>query len=172
MIDIPRLAFIEAQIIHRAARAGALKPFVRDVELQYKAEHGTLGTGVFLETRILGLLYFLILVPKELWGLDSSYQIYTRLENSFPMSDVTVTVDESRYSGQLYKFVHHLRNALGHVRFKFEAGSFEFWDWDPRAKVEPYRAIIQLPKLISFLEVVGSDLANYGSWPQTIEEKI
>lgn len=33
MIDIPRIAYIEAQIIHRAAKAGALEPFVREVEL-------------------------------------------------------------------------------------------------------------------------------------------
>lgn len=167
MIDIPRLAYIEAQIIHRAAKAGALAPFVREVELEYKVHKGALGSGVFIETRILGLLYALILVPKELWELKSNHRIYARLETNFSLDGVDISLDRSSFTGELYKFIHHLRNALAHARFRFEGESFEFWDGN--LKEEKYRACITSPMLVSFLEIVGSNLANYGSWPDTVE---
>ncbi len=121
---------------------------------------------MYLETRILVLLYVLILVPKELWELESNHRIYARLEKDFSLDDVNISVDRSSFTGELYKFVHHLRNALAHARFSFERDSFEFWDGN--AKEEKYHAIIKSPKLISFLEIVGSHLANQGSWPDTV----
>jgi hypothetical protein len=168
-MDIPRLAYIEAQIVNRAARAGALLPFAREVEQQYKAEPGTLGIGIFIETRVLGLLYALVLVPRELWELKSNHGIYSRLEDQFSLDGLNVSLNLKPSASALQDFVYHLRNSLAHARFEFIDGRFEFWDWDPKKKVETYRASIQTERLISFLEVVGSQLANYGSWPDTLD---
>ena len=169
-MNIPQGAYIEAQIIHKAAIAGALEPYAREMERKQGVPEGTLGMGIFFQTRAIALLYALILVPKEFWEIKSDSAIYTRLENVFSLDGVEIRTDESGYTGDLYKFVHHLRNALAHARFNFNAKSFEFWDWDPRKKAENYRAIIQEPKLMSFLEVVGSNFANYGSWPDVLNE--
>ncbi|MGD9561078.1 MAG: HEPN family nuclease [Pyrinomonadaceae bacterium] len=169
-MDIPRGAYVEAQIIHKAANAGALEPFAREQERYYGVTEGYFGQGIFLQTRAIALLYTLILVPKEFWELQSDSEIYTRLEGLFSLDDVQITIDASRHSGELYKFIHHLRNALAHARFKFAAKSFEFWDRNPRTNVESYRAIVQEATLIAFLEVVGSNFASYGSWPDILKE--
>lgn len=62
--QIPRFAYVEAQIIHRAAKSGRLDESARAVEQQYRLVHGSLGNGVFLESRIIQLLYCLVVVPK------------------------------------------------------------------------------------------------------------
>lgn len=53
---IPALAYIEAQILHRANTQGLLTPSVRSVEREYGLQEGSLGLGIFLETRVLTLL--------------------------------------------------------------------------------------------------------------------
>jgi hypothetical protein len=165
---IPTFAYVEAQIVHRAAVSGVLKSFARDMEKEKGLQNGILGMGIFVETRIVSLLYLLILIPKEFWSLDPSHRIYSRLEKKFPLGDITIIVDKSVYAGKLYKFVHHLRNALAHAHFDFNAEAFEFWD--VYRNQENYRARIKNSEMISFLEIVGSDLANYGTWSETIDE--
>ncbi len=170
LMNIPQGAYIEAQIIHKAAITGALEPFAREMEREYGVAEGMLGMGVFFQTRAIALLYALILIPKEFWELKSNSGIYIRLEKMFSLEGIDIRIDVSRHRGDLYKFVHHLRNALAHAHFEFSTRTFEFWDRDPRTKVENYRAIVQEPKLMSFLEIVGSNFANYGNWPDTVEE--
>jgi hypothetical protein len=170
MMNIPQGAYVEAQIIHRAAIAGALAPYAREMEREQGVPEGSLGMGIFFQTRAIALLYALILVPKEFWELKADSGIYTRLERVFSIDEVEIRVDESRHAGELYKFVHHLRNALAHARFRFRSKSFEFWDRDPRTKTENYRAIVKEPTLTSFLETVGSNFANYGSWPDVLDD--
>jgi len=159
---IPAIAYIEAQILHRASAQNLLAPSVRSVEAEYGLQQGSLGSGVFLETRILSLLYTLIVVPKELWNLSKTHSIYGQIETSWSLETVDVITDQSHWEVPVYKFVHHLRNAMAHANFKFKGGSFEFWD-QYKNKPETYRAKLSVQVMQQFLEVVGSLLANLKS---------
>lgn len=156
---IPGIAYIEAQILHRASAQRLLAPAVRSVEAEYGLQPGSLGNGVFLETRILSLLYLLIVVPKEFWNLSQNHPIYGRIKESWSPERVTVVEDRSSWQEPTYRFVHHLRNAIAHANFEFKSGKFEFWD-QPKNKPETYRAILPTTEMQQFLEVVGSLLAN------------
>jgi len=156
---IPALAYIEAQIIHRASAQGVLAPSVRSVEAEYGLPRGSLGTGVFLETRILSLLYSLIVVPKEFWGLGNNHPVYEQIEETWSLESVQVIIDKSHWERPIYRFVHHLRNAMAHANFEFKSGNFEFWD-QYKNEPETYRAKLSSEVMQRFLEVVGSLLAN------------
>ncbi|HQO17311.1 MAG TPA: HEPN family nuclease [Methylotenera sp.] len=157
--NIPALAYMEAQIIHRASAQGLLAPVVRSVETEYGLHLGLLKSGVFLETRTLSLLYLLIVVPKEFWGLGNNHQIYQRINESWSLEMVNIIVCNSPWREPIYRFIHHLRNAMAHANFQFKNGNIEFWD-QPRNKHETYRASLSTAAMQQFLEVVGSLFAN------------
>jgi hypothetical protein len=156
---IPALAYIEAQIVHQASAQALLAPAVRSVEKEYGLQFGSLGSGVFLETRILSLLYLLIVVPKEFWSLGNNHQIYGRINESWSLEMVSITVCNSRWQDPIYRFIHHLRNAMAHANFEFKNGNFEFWDQIQNAP-ETYRATLSTAAMQQFLEAVGSLMAN------------
>ncbi|MFH1777492.1 MAG: HEPN family nuclease [Candidatus Omnitrophota bacterium] len=156
---ITGIAYIEAQILHQASAQGLLSPAVRSIEAEYGLQHGSLGSGVFLETRIISLLYSLIVVPKEFWKLSKNHPVYTRIKESWSLESVNIIVDKSHWEEPIYRFMHHLRNAIAHANFEFKSGDFEFWD-QYRDKPETYRARLSTQVIQGFLEVVGSLLAN------------
>lgn len=158
MKEIPGWGYIEAQILHRACAEGRLASTVRSVEIEYGLQPGSLGIGVFLETRILSLLYLLIVVPKEFWSLNKKHQIYDRIKEIWSLEMVDITVCNSPWQDPIYRFIHHLRNAMAHANFKFENRNFEFWDQNQQR--ETYRAKLSTAEMEKFLEVVGSLLAN------------
>lgn len=114
---IPGIAYIEAQILHRASAQSLLAPAVRYIEAEYGLQQGSLGSGVFLETRIISLLYSLIVVPKEFWKLSKNHPVYTRIKESWSPESVNIIVDKSHWEEPIYRFVHHLRNAMAHANF-------------------------------------------------------
>ena len=156
---IPAIAYIEAQILHRASAQGLLTPAVRSVEKEYGLRPGSLGSGIFLETRILSLLYSLIVIPKEFWSLDQNHPIYSQIETLWSPKKENIIVDQSHWENPTYKFIHHLRNSLAHANFEFNSGHFVFWD-QYKEKPETYRATLSIQSIQHFLEVVGSLLAN------------
>jgi len=159
--NIPAFAYIEAQIIHTASNQKALEPTVRQIESKYGLKSGVLGSGIFIETRILSLLYLLIVVPKEYWSLDANHDIYKQISTSWQMDKVIIITDiaSEKYS-TAYSFVHHLRNAVSHANFKFELNRFEFWNINKK-EIETYRAALNLDALQQFLETVGASFANH-----------
>jgi hypothetical protein len=160
---IPKFAFVEAQVIHRAVRANALERSVREVESDYGLRPGSLGHGVFLECRVVSLLYCLILVPKEVWARGSGHELYERISNQWTIDPGMISQHRPDFwESPTYHFIHHLRNALAHARFDFTNWRFDFWDQLPSEKSPSFRASLQLDDLQSFLEIVGALLANLG----------
>ena len=157
--EIPAYAYIEAQVIHRAANNQALEASARVIEKQYDLPEGFLGSGIFSQTRILSLLYTLIVVPKEFWKLDEKDPVYSTIEELWLIDSVDVITDNSRWEKPVYSFIHHLRNSVSHANFSFEKDYFEFWN-QYKNRPESYRARISTEALIVFLERVGSILAN------------
>lgn len=156
--NIPRLAYIEAQILHRAARLGMLNSTARLVELDYKIPASTLGNGIFFQTRTLSLLYLLVVLPKEYWALKEQALIYGKIEKLWSINNAKIVIDFNDFKNPIYSFIHHLRNAVVHAHFEFIDNNFVFWN--ERNKKITYRAEVSFSTIESFLEVVGSLLAN------------
>jgi HEPN pEK499 p136 len=159
--NIPRLAYIEAQILHRAARLGSLNSTARLVEVEYKIPPGTLGNGIFFQTRTLSLLFLLIVLPKEYWVLKETAPIYSKTEQSWSVNNVRVVIDSNDFKNPVYAFIHHLRNAVAHAHFEFVDNTFVFWN--QKNKQTTYKAEVSFIVLENFLEVVGSIMSNHSS---------
>lgn len=158
--NIPKFAYVEAQIVQRAAKNGALVPYVRLAEVEHGMKKGSLERGIYFQTRVLSLLYLLIVVPKETWGLDETHPIYAQIESEWSLSDVRIIIDQSSWQNPVYRFIHHLRNSVAHANFEFAKNlTFEFWDRNSNGVVK-YRAAVSGAGLERFLEVVGARLAN------------
>jgi len=159
---LPTLAFIEAQIIHRAARTPAFAQIVRAVEREQGMEDGSLGSGVFLESRVAALLYCLIVFPKEMWPFDEKHDVYKRIEERWSVDrETTVTLNDTNFANsRTYGFVYHLRNAVSHANFSMENGRFEFWDRRNDKAPVNFRASLPIESLQRFLETVGPWFAN------------
>jgi hypothetical protein len=166
--QIPPFAYIEAQILHRAAKEGALVATAQLVERTYGVPSGTFGRGIFFEIRLLSLLYFLVVVPKELWDLDESHPIYDEIAREWALTHVVVFLDNSSWQKPIYRFIHHLRNAVAHANFEFKQQNFEFWD-ENRSGAVRYRAAVSVTAIERFLEIVGSRLANFGTQKGSIQ---
>ena len=158
--QIPKIAYIETQILCNPDTRGILAPAVRAVEKKYGLEDGSLGDGIFLQTRIITLLYSLILFPKEFWSLGKDNDIYRKINDVWSTDSVSIITDKSHWEDPIYKFIHHLRNSIAHVNFSFRDNEFEFWDQNKK-NVEKYRAILSTASIQKFLEVVGSMFANF-----------
>jgi len=106
------------------------------------------------------MLYLLIVVPKEFWGLSNDHPIYDQIEKAWSLNDVNVITDKSPWQKPIYKFIHHLRNAIVHANFEFMDENFVFWDHYNKDKPETYRAVLSKSAMQRFLEVVGALLSN------------
>ena len=126
--DIPALAYIEAQILGRAVASGSIGCHVTATEDEYGLAPGSLGKGVFWETRVLSLLYTLILFPKEHWKMGPNDPVYAEIARQWSLRDnVAVTAKNEKYDS-IHGFIHRLRNALAHANVKFHKDTIEIWD--------------------------------------------
>lgn len=164
--NLPSLAYIEMQILGRAAKAGALEQATRSVEKDYGLSPGSLGTGVVFESRVVSLLYCLIVLPKEIWNISHDHDVLQRLRDNW-LGKVRIESKKGEktddHPPSLYQFIRHLRNAMSHANFSFKSSRFEFWDCDPRTS-EVFKASLAKDDLVEFLESVGSMLANMRTW--------
>ena len=157
--EIPALAFINAQIIQEAAHAGVLDEPTRRVESMYRLPGGSLR--VMNPAYLLGLLYCLIVVPKEFWLQDKAHPVFAQIDQDWLLGLVSVQRKTSSFDeNPCYRLLRHLRNAVAHVHFTIDEGEFTFWDHGPRTDRETFRATFSLTGLGEFLSKVGALLAN------------
>ncbi len=157
--DVPALAYIEQQILGRAVASGSLRNHVGIVEAEYGLPLGTLGNGLFWQTRLLSLLYVLVLFPREYWRIDEEDPVYREIEKRWSIDCICVLTPDQKYENTVYWFIHRLRNALAHANIVFHGDEIEISDYWNRKLV--YRARISNDEAMHFLEVVGSIMANY-----------
>ena len=158
MRDVPAKAFIEHQILSRAAATGALSEAARSVENAYGLEPHCLRPGLLREVRVLSLLYCLVLYAKEHFQLGSGDAIYREIRGSWSLGRVTVVTPETRFEDPVYGFIHRLRNAVAHASVEFTEAGMEFWDSHNGEEV--YRARMPLEEVERFLGTVGALMAN------------
>ena len=156
--DIAAWAFLEQAVLASAERHGSLRSHAQRVEKGKCLPPGYLATGLIWQTRVLSLLYMLILFPKEYWNLDQCHPIYRDIEQRWSVNAVRVVTPDEKYGNTVYGFVHRLRNALAHASIVFQGDDIEIWNtWKGR---ESYRARISRKEAEKFLETVGSRMAN------------
>ena len=160
--EIPGLAYIEQQILGPAAAGGDLRSHVGEVEAAYGLLPGTLGDGLFFQTRLLSLLYLLVLFPKEYWGMDKNDSIYREIEERWSLDRIRVITADEKYGKTVYGFIHRLRNALAHADIRFHGDEIEITDsWKGQIV---YRVRISNDEIEFFLETVGAIMANRRNW--------
>ena len=161
--DVPKMAYIEQQILGRADASGSLRNHVNKVEVEYGLPPGTLGNGIFWQTRLLSLLYALILFPKEYWGMNQDDPVYREIGERWSVDRIRVLTQDKRFENPVYGFIHRLRNALAHATIAFHDDDIEISDsWNGQLA---YRARISRDEATAFLEIVGSIMANARNWP-------
>ncbi len=136
--EIPALAFITAQIIQEAHNSDALSNATRCVENKYQVP--VRSCSVMNPAHILGLLYCLIVVPKEYWLHDKEHPIVAKIDADKLLRLVSVSLKSKAFeTNPVYALLRHLRNAVAHVCFTLEDDNFTFWDQDQHTKQVTFR---------------------------------
>jgi hypothetical protein len=155
-VDIPVYSFLNAAIVDHAEKTNAF------------AEHITLvlaNAGLPPTTEyqfknpafICGLLYGLIVVPKEVWLHSKDDPIYQRLHESDLLELFTVTCcDRCPDAHSMFHLIRHLRNSIAHANFSVDhTQAFTFWDQKNRGGPRTWEARIANPKLMEFLSMLA-----------------
>ncbi len=122
-MDIARKAYVEQQILGLASEKNLLQPAIEEIAKKYSIAPSLLRKGLFPETRILSLIYLLIVVPKEFHTFNKSHEIYNRIETSWFYENIEVKLNTRYKDNPVYAFIHHLRNAMAHTNFEFKDNS-------------------------------------------------
>lgn len=156
--DIPKLAFIEAQIMLDPRIRPVCQRIAEDIEDSYGLRRGALGDGNFKQTRTLSLLYLLILFPKEIWGLSPESRELSGLSDTFDYKEFEIDWGNAkRIINPHYELIHRIRNATAHARIDFESESIIFHDNNG------FCVRMSMDQLSEFLGSVGAFLANMRS---------
>ncbi|MYC19754.1 MAG: hypothetical protein F4X67_14225 [Gemmatimonadales bacterium] len=162
--DIALMAWIEQRVLALAGRQGSLRESARQIEREYSLEPGHLGDGLIWQTRVMSLMYMLILHPREHWGMEEGDLIYAEIRQRWSPDGVEVITPERHHEDRVYGFIHRLRNAIAHAHVTFRGDDMEFWDvWNGK---EAYRARLTRSEVERFLGTVGAIMANRRNSPR------
>jgi hypothetical protein len=148
--EIPRRAFIDAEIIQDAQGSGSLNKSINYVSEKYGlADYSLLGPA-----HSAGLLYCLLVIPREQWWSET---VLARVQAHDPFAFFSFD-SKPDTTEQLFR---RLRNAVAHADFAISSdGTFTFWDRRRRDEAPNFAATISLQQLQRFLSVIGAELAN------------
>ena len=159
LLTLPAAAWIEQQILSAAQASGALEPFVRQAEKANNVPPGSLGRGLFQQTRTTFLLYSLLVLPHSIWtNRGEMKKLLDGLQ-----SPLARGIQVTRMSGKsvlpLSEFLRHLRNAVSHANYDFHGQDFLFWD-KSKAGTKIFEATLSNGQLTNLINDVGKRFAN------------
>jgi hypothetical protein len=158
--DVPKKAFIDAQILLDSRMAEPRSRIAREIEKGYGLKRGTLGDANFIEVRVLSLLYLLILYPKEIWNLKPNSPEFVDLPNVFDIGAIDISWGKRSFpEHDHYEFIHRVRNAVAHAKVSFQGSQIILCDRNG------FQAHFDVHKMSQFLTKVGSFLANMSMPP-------
>jgi HEPN family protein len=149
--EIPKRAFIDAQVLQHAVATGMVNPAIDLVSLK----HGLENYRLLGPAHAVGLLYCLIVVPHErAW----SPELLRRLEGHNPIARFSFIGP----TPSVEQLIRHLRNSIAHADFTVSAnGTFTFNDHRrDGTRATTFLASIELVQLEAFLSTVGAEMAN------------
>jgi hypothetical protein len=160
--EIPIRAFVNGMIIDRAEGTDDFQECVRRVLLEF-CNAPDIDYQFKNPAYVAGILYCLIVVPKELWRLEENDAVYKKLTQERIVDHFKLIRKDSKFdSHPTYYLIHRLRNAVAHADFSIDRlQNFVFRD-RPNAMTEPnWVARIsgnELMKVLSKLGHVMGDL--------------
>src|SRR5262245_4581630 len=105
--EIPIRSFVNARILDRAIEGDSFQAAVQDS----LAEFGAPGIDYHFKNPayIAGLLYCLVVVPKEIWELPENHAVYKLLSDSGVLDLFNITLKDSRFDAHpTYYLIHRL----------------------------------------------------------------
>jgi hypothetical protein len=165
--EIPQRAFINAQIILRALRCGALKQATQDVCQQQHEDllPYDLNNPAFHAS----LLYCLIVFPKEFYDsvalTDATKDLNDNAEIIIKLFEIKIWKDRPEtnniYNLNNQGLVTKIRNAVAHGQIIVDRSStYTFWDQRNERSEPTFQCKITIENLSEFLSIVGRTLAN------------
>jgi len=153
--EIPLRALLNAAIIDRVVETSTFKQGVGEVltlagspgaEYQFK-------NPAF----IVGFLYCVIVVPKEIWISSPEDTVYKRLEAEKVVDLFDIRLKDNAFdSHPAYFLIHRLRNAIAHANFDVDQSqSFVFRDRRERSGSHFWEAWVSNANLFRFLNVLA-----------------
>ena len=152
--EIPRMAFVEAQVLQHPMTLEACRSVIPEIERQYQVPTGSLGDGIFYQSRILSLLYTLIVFPKEVWSLDQADPLYDEVSKKVDIDGFVVRSGRQDFKDPHYNLVHRIRNAVAHANIEFKEPNIIFQDRNG------WQATASLEVVWRFLTEIGAIMAN------------
>lgn len=151
--EIPQRAYINAQIIQLAEKQEAFARCTQEVCESY----GIKSYRVTNPAHAAGLLYCLVVVPRELWRSQNLLERVKALEPQKLFKIIVSPLSKDPIDG----FIRHLRNAVAHADFSVtKDGVFTFRDRRNRDNPPKFEAEISSENLAIFLSSVGAEMAN------------
>jgi hypothetical protein len=168
--EIPRRAFINAQIVQRVRDSVAFQKAVSEVSGAYGIPEYEFENPA----HVASLLYCLLVVPQQLFvkGTEPFW------DNEVPPSAISdyFTVNKSKTHQKILQkssaFLRKLRNAVAHARFEIDGDlKFVFWDGDFQKGqlIVDFEVEASVVNLMRFLSDIGSKLANLQSSPSVVQ---
>lgn len=151
--EIPQRAFINAQIIQLAEQKESIEGCVQQICEPY----GITNYRMTNPAHAAGLLYCLIVVPRELW---QSQSLLDRLRALEPQQFFNIRI-APHVGDPVDSFIRHLRNAVAHADFSITSdGTFTFRDRRNGDEPPRFEAEISSENLAKFLSSIGAEMAN------------
>ena len=153
--EIPLRALLNAAIIDRAVETNTFKQCVGEV----LALAGSPGAEYQFKNPafIVGFLYCVIVVPKEIWISSPEDAVYKRLEAEKVVELFDVRLKDDGFDNQpAFFLIHRLRNAIAHANFEIDQSqAFVFRDRREKGSPHFWEAWVSNANLFRFLNGVA-----------------
>ena len=162
---IPTSAFLNALIIERVVRTDVFAGCARDVLAEASHSDTELQYEFINPAYIVGLLYCLIVVPKETWILTNHDPIYKRLQDDGLQALFKIKMTGYKEGNSddppMHYLIARLRNAVAHTHYSID--QFQAWTfWDQKTSSSPrfWEASIPNKDLSVFLSKLAHVMHN------------
>lgn len=156
--EIPLRALLNAAIVDRAVQTTQFEECVREV----LTLAGSQGAEYQFKNPafICGLLYCLIVVPKEVWISSEADPVYRKLESESVVDLFDIRLKDHAFDTKpTYFLLHRLRNAIAHANFEVDQSqAFLFRDRKDKAAAHFWEAWVSNANLFRFLNSVSHAL--------------
>ncbi|MGB3315022.1 MAG: HEPN family nuclease [Albidovulum sp.] len=156
-IDIPKVALLEHEIFLEATRLDALSAASGNILEGKGLKRDEIPPPPYFQTRILSLLYLVILYPHELWEkTELRSKLIDNLEANSALNKIC--------GENLPDFLRHIRNSIAHARVQVTAGGRTTFVDRFKGK-ETFRTELSLEDVQTLLSAVGSAYAELREKP-------
>lgn len=154
--QIPKRAFVNAEIIREAEKSKDWKLANRVIKGKYGIDNYTLLDSAY----IVSLMYCLLVVPKELWERkNGKHSIFNELDKMNLVSLFEINYYNENNLHKSHVLLRKLRNSISYANYSID-DNLNFIFWDKRDNKLNFEVNITRDNLMKFISEVGAILAN------------